>query len=311
MMISFGGVIGTGLFLSSGYTVATAGPVGTILAYCVGAVIVYLVMLCLGELSVAMPETGAFHVYATRFLAPATGTVTAVLYWLTWTVALGSEFTGAAMIMKGWFPSTPTWMWAALFIALILAINITSVRVFAEAETILSSLKVAAIIAFIVLGSLAIVGLYASTRMLWSLANEGTVPRALARTNRFGVPALAMGLSMVGGLTALATSVVAASTVYLVLVSVSGLAVVLVWVAIAASHLSFRRRWVAQGRSTDELGYAAPGYPWVSVAALLASAASCLLIVVDPAQRPALWMTAGFVGACYVTYWVAARRITA
>lgn len=440
MMISFGGVIGTGLFLSSGYTVATAGPVGTILAYCVGAVIVYLVMLCLGELSVAMPETGAFHVYATRFLGPATGTVTAVLYWLTWTVALGSEFTGAAMIMKGWFPSTPTWMWAALFITLILAINITSVRVFAEAETILSSLKVAAIIAFIVLGGLAIVGLvpyegydtapglgnltadglfptgigavfttmlavnfafsgteligitagetrdpgttipravhatlwrlavffigsvfvmsalipwrqagveqspfvtvfnamgvpyagtimsvviltailsaansglYASTRMLWSLANEGTVPRALARTNRFGVPALAMGLSMVGGLTALATSVVAASTVYLVLVSVSGLAVVLVWVAIAASHLSFRRRWVAQGRSTDELGYAAPGYPWVSVAALLASAASCLLIVVDPAQRPALWMTAGFVGACYVTSWVAARRITA
>ena len=39
-------------------------------------------------------------------------------------------------------------------------------------------------------------GLYASTRMLWSLADEGTVPRVLARTNRFGVPAPAMAASM-------------------------------------------------------------------------------------------------------------------
>lgn len=54
-MLSLGGVIGTGLFLSSEYTIHQAGPAGTILAYLVGALIVYLVMLCLGELSVAMP----------------------------------------------------------------------------------------------------------------------------------------------------------------------------------------------------------------------------------------------------------------
>ncbi len=57
-MISLGGVIGTGLFLSSGYTIHEAGPLGTILAYLVGAILVYAVMLCLGELSVAMPYTG-------------------------------------------------------------------------------------------------------------------------------------------------------------------------------------------------------------------------------------------------------------
>ena len=47
MMISFGGVIGTGLFLSTGNTIHQAGPLGTVLAYSIGAVIVYLVMLCL------------------------------------------------------------------------------------------------------------------------------------------------------------------------------------------------------------------------------------------------------------------------
>lgn len=447
MMISFGGVIGTGLFLSTGYTINQAGPFGTVLAYSIGAIIVYLVMMCLGELSVAMPFTGAFHVYARRFIGPATGFVTAVLYWLTWTVALGSEFTGAAIIMNGWFPGVPVWVWAALFIALILVLNMLSVRVFAEAETLLSGVKVVAIILFIVLGATAVVGLlpyedggaspgsagdsapllsnltgdglfpnglgavfttilavnfafsgteligitagevkdpgatipraihatlarlvvffigsivviaalipwedagveespfvtvldgigipgagdimnvvilaailsaansglYASTRMLWSLANEGTLPRALARTNRFGVPALAMGLSMIGGLAALLTSVYAASTVYLVLVSVSGLAVVLVWVAISASHLSFRRRWAAEGHGVEELAYRAPGYPWVPIAALVLTTASCLLIVFDPVQRPALGITAVFLAVCYGGHWAAARRVS-
>lgn len=35
-MISLGGVIGTGLFLSSGYTISQAGPIGTIIAYFFG-----------------------------------------------------------------------------------------------------------------------------------------------------------------------------------------------------------------------------------------------------------------------------------
>lgn len=439
MMISFGGVIGTGLFLSTGYTINQAGPLGTVLAYSIGAVIVYLVMVCLGELSVAMPFTGAFHVYARQYLGPATGFVTAVLYWLTWTVALGSEFTGAAMIMYGWFPGVPVWVWAASFIVLVLVLNLASVKIFAEAETVLSGIKVVAIIVFIILGAAAIIGLlpyeghsaapglknlykdglfptgfgavfttilavnfafsgteligitagevedpgatiprairatlarlvvffigsivviaalipwkeagveespfvtvlsrigapyagdlmnfvilaailsaansglYASTRMLWSLANEGTLPKILARTNRFGVPALAMGLSMVGGLAALLTSAYAASTVYLVLVSVSGLAVVLVWVVIAACHLSFRQRWLTEGRNLSDLDYRTPGYPWVPTAALTLSAASCLLIVFDPTQRLALGITAVFLMVCYIGYWTVNRRIS-
>ena len=183
MMISFGGVIGTGLFLSTGYTINQAGPLGTVLAYSIGAVIVYLVMMCLGELSVAMPFTGAFHVYARQYLGPATGFVTAVLYWLTWTVALGSEFTGAAMIMYGWFPGVPVWVWAAAFITLVLVLNMVSVKVFAEAETLLSGIKVVAIILFIVLGTAAIIGLlpYGGHRAALGLTNlyrDGLFPNS-------------------------------------------------------------------------------------------------------------------------------------
>src|SRR5215218_4270895 len=66
VMIAMGGVIGSGLFLSSGYTISQAGPLGAVIAYLVGAFVVYLVMACLGELAIAYPVSGAFHIYAAR-----------------------------------------------------------------------------------------------------------------------------------------------------------------------------------------------------------------------------------------------------
>ena len=85
-MISLGGVIGTGLFVSSGYTIHQAGPLGAILAYAVGSLLVYCVMVSLGELSVAMPYAGSFHMYAKRFIGPGTAFTLAILYWLNWRV---------------------------------------------------------------------------------------------------------------------------------------------------------------------------------------------------------------------------------
>ena len=87
-------------------------------------------------------------------------------------------------------------------------------------------------------------GLYASTRMVWSMGNEGMIPRWFAKTNRRGVPMLALCAAMAGGLLALLPPVIAASTVYLVLVALSGLSAVVVWIAIAYCQIVFRRRWL-------------------------------------------------------------------
>nr|MBP8207906.1 amino acid permease [Acinetobacter sp.] len=73
VMISLGGAIGTGLFLGSGEVIAQTGPVGAILAYLLGGIIAYMVMLCLGELAVHMPESGSFGAYAKRYIGPGTG----------------------------------------------------------------------------------------------------------------------------------------------------------------------------------------------------------------------------------------------
>lgn len=159
VMLSLGGVIGTGLFLSSGYTIQQAGPFGTILSYTIGAVAVYLVMLCLGEMSVHMPVTGAFHSYATKYIGPGIGYTVAWLYWLTWTVALGSEFTAAGILMQRWFPSVSVWVWSTIFAVLILTLNAFSVLFFAESEFWFSLIKVLMIVIFIILGASSMFGI--------------------------------------------------------------------------------------------------------------------------------------------------------
>ena len=103
-MLSLGGVIGTGLFMGSGVTINQGGPAGAVLAYLVAGVLMYLVMVCLGELSVQMPVSGSFQAHATRFIGPATGFMIGWVYWMSWASTVGLEFTAAGMLMTLWFP---------------------------------------------------------------------------------------------------------------------------------------------------------------------------------------------------------------
>ena len=119
IMLSLGGVIGSGLFFGTGHIIANVGAFGTVLAYLIGAFMVYLIMLSLGELSVAHPNPGSFYLYAGRYISPASGYTVAWLYWLNWTVTLGTAFTAAGFAMQYWFPDVPIWMWCLIFGTLI------------------------------------------------------------------------------------------------------------------------------------------------------------------------------------------------
>ncbi|AKR12592.1 amino acid transporter (plasmid) [Bacillus thuringiensis] len=399
VMLSLGGVIGTGLFLSPGYTIQQVGPFGTILSYLIGALVVYLVMLCLGELSVHMPETGAFHSYAVKYIGPGTGYTVAWLYWLTWTVALGSEFTAAGLLMKRWFPSIKV---IAIVIFIVLGVaamlgflpmthskaapffsNYTSGGLFPHGATAIIMTMLAVNFAFsgteligiaagetanpekmipkairttlwrliiffvgtiVVLSALLPIsdtgvlespfvavlerigvpysadimnfviltailsaansGLYASSRMLWSLANKNTISPIFGKMTKQGVPINAVIFSMVGGALALLSSIVAPDTVYIVLVSISGLAVVVVWMSISASQFLFRRQFLKEGNSEKDLIYRTPLYPLVPIASFILCLASCIGIAFDPTQRIALYCGIPFILFCYGSYYL-------
>ncbi|MFK9090376.1 amino acid permease [Bacillus salipaludis] len=183
-MISLGGVIGSGLFLGSGYTISQAGPTGAILSYIVGGFIMFLTMLCLGELSVAMPVSGSFQTYTTKFIGPGTGFALGWLYWFGWSVTVALELLSSGQLMQRWFPTSPVWIWCALFAIFLFLLNALSARAFAETEFWFSSIKIAAIIMFIVLGGAAMFGIIAmkggqAAPFLSNFTAHGLLPHGL------------------------------------------------------------------------------------------------------------------------------------
>lgn len=156
-MIAIAGVIGAGLFVGSGAAIQQAGP-GILVAYAAAGIVVILVMRMLGEMAAASPETGSFSAYADRALGRWAGFSIGWLYAWFWIIVLGIEATAGAAIVHRWVPGVDQWVWALLLMALLTLTNVASVKSFGEFEFWFASIKVAAIVVFLVLGIVAILG---------------------------------------------------------------------------------------------------------------------------------------------------------
>lgn len=156
-MLSIAGVIGAGLFVGSGHAIALAGP-AVLLAYFVAGGLVVLVMRMLGEMAVASPDTGSFSTYADRAIGRWAGFTIGWLYWWFWVLVIPLEAIAAAAILNAWFPGIETWAFALAVTLLLTATNLFSVARYGEFEFWFALLKVLAIVAFIVLGAIALAG---------------------------------------------------------------------------------------------------------------------------------------------------------
>ncbi|MFD4175811.1 amino acid permease [Streptomyces anulatus] len=161
-MLGLGGVIGAGLFVGSGAGIAVAGP-AIVVSYLIAGALAMLVMRMLGEMSAAMPASGSFSVHAERALGRWAGFSVGWLYWFLLVVVLAVEATAAAQIAHGWVPGIEPWAWVLLFMVVFTAANLTAVKNFGEFEFWFASLKVGAIVVFLVLGVLAVLGLLPDT----------------------------------------------------------------------------------------------------------------------------------------------------
>ncbi|GAA2144037.1 amino acid permease [Kitasatospora kazusensis] len=150
-MIAIGGAIGTGLFLGAGTAISKAGP-SLILSYAVAGVVIFAIMRALGELLTYRPVSGSFAEYAREFLGPFAGFVTGWTYWLFWVVTGMAETTAAAVYVKYWAPGIPQWLSALVFLVVLYAANLISVKLFGEIEFWFSMVKVTAIIGMILIG---------------------------------------------------------------------------------------------------------------------------------------------------------------
>jgi arginine/ornithine permease len=436
-MLSLGGVIGTGLFMGSGVTINQGGPVGAILAYLVAGFLMYLVMVCLGELSVQMPVSGSFQTHATKYIGPATGFMIGWVYWMSWATTVGLEFTAAGMLMTRWFPDVPIWYWSALFVAVLFGINALATRAFGEAEYWFSGIKVAAILGFIVVGVLVIFGvmplssgapapmasnligdslfpnglsavfavmmtvvyafqgceimgvaagetdqpeksipravrnvvfrvlifyvlaiivlsaivpwqqaglmespfvqvfdmvgipyaadlmnfviltailsvgnsgLYASTRILWAMSKTGMAPKSLSPLSKRGVPLRALSITLCFALVSLLTSFVAADTLFMVLMAVSGMSGTVTWIVIALAQYKFRKAYLREGGKLSDLKYRAPWFPVLPLMCITLCCSLFVFLALDETQRPSLYWGFGFIALCYGAYFLIHRK---
>jgi GABA permease len=148
-MIAIGGVIGAGLFVGSGAVINQTGP-AAVLSYLAAGILVVFVMRMLGEMAVANPSTGSFADYARIAIGDWAGFTTGWLYWWFWVIVLAVEAVAGAEIIQRWV-DIPIWASSLVLMLLLTATNLVSVRAYGEFEFWFASIKVAAIIAFIVI----------------------------------------------------------------------------------------------------------------------------------------------------------------
>lgn len=154
-MIAIGGSIGTGLFIGTGRALAHGGPASILIAYCLIGVMMFCTVQALGEMAVMFPVAGSFAAYSTRFLDPAWGFAMGWNYAMQWLAVLPLEIVAASITVDYWNPDLSlNALWVALFWVVICCINLFGVRAYGEAEFIFSTVKVTAVIAYIILGSI-------------------------------------------------------------------------------------------------------------------------------------------------------------
>lgn len=151
-MIAIGGTIGTGLFLGTGRSLATGGPAALLICYAVIGAIVFITMLCLGEMAAFVPVAGSFCTFATRFVDDAFGFAITWNYWFNDAVATAADLVALQLLMQYWTDDFPWYALGLIVWVIIVLANIINVRAYGELEYWLCLLKVITIVIFIVLG---------------------------------------------------------------------------------------------------------------------------------------------------------------
>lgn len=149
-MIAIGSSIGTGLFIGSGSALNTGGPLGILIAWALTGSAIFCTIQAMGELAVTFPISGSFNVYASRFIDPSVGFAVAWNYFFQFLVLLPLELVAGSITMTYWITSVNPDVWVLIFYLVVISINFFGVKAYGEAEFVFSSIKVLAVVGFII-----------------------------------------------------------------------------------------------------------------------------------------------------------------
>jgi GABA permease/S-methylmethionine transporter len=159
--MALGNIIGSGIFLGSGSVISVAGP-AALLAYAVGGFIMILEVMFITEMSIINPAPGSFRVHASEVFGPWIGFVNGWMFWCSGVLGMASEVAAAAIFTSLWFPRIPLWVFCVIYASIMTVVNLKDVRGLSRIEGWLASIKVIALILFILLGFSVVTGIISS-----------------------------------------------------------------------------------------------------------------------------------------------------
>lgn len=150
--IALGSSIGTGLFVSTGATLATGGPAFLVGSYIVVSFLVYLILVAITEIATYLPlPGGTMNYYGSRYVSPSLGFMMGWLYFYSFAIFIPFELTTSAMVIDYWNPGINNAVWITIMLVSIIALNFLPVWYYGESEFWFASLKILLIIGLLIL----------------------------------------------------------------------------------------------------------------------------------------------------------------
>lgn len=137
-MIILVGVFGTGLFLSSGGTLHTTGPIGMLLGYIFVGSVVGASQVCQTEVACLYPATSSYVTHAEHFVDKALGFAIGIVS--TYSAIVPGELGAVSVLMTYWSDLSPA-IWVTIFGAIVIATNCYNVKWYGEIEFFFGILK--------------------------------------------------------------------------------------------------------------------------------------------------------------------------
>src|SRR5258708_6058069 len=110
-------------------------------------------MRMLGEMATALPNVRSFTEFARAGLGDGAGFVVGWLYWYFWVMVVPVEAIAGAKILQHWIPALSQLQIGLGLMSIMTCVNLLSARSYAEFEFWFASIKVAAIIVFVVIAA--------------------------------------------------------------------------------------------------------------------------------------------------------------
>jgi len=158
-LIGIGCTIGTGYFLGSGIGIKITGP-SMVISFILAALGTYIVYHFLAKMTTADPQEGSFCYYAGKAFGRWAGFSCGWNYWSSKILIMGSQLTALSILSRFWFPKVPLWIFATIFAVLAIIIVLLGSKGFNKMENILAVAKTAAILMFIILAIVALLGVF-------------------------------------------------------------------------------------------------------------------------------------------------------